>query len=809
MPVAGPDRGSEQFYGITLGWNLCRPLFLALLVAASPLALAIPKDPPPSETELRTLPGPDAIGDADEADPFSLIPTLPDNLAITNDGSIAIDGTAGSVLYRGDVSVLANNGIQLFADEAYLDTKNQFVRLRGNVSIYQGTILHRGTEAIYHYESGKLDATKLRSSLDPMLLEAGRFKTVDHEGNLVFVGEDAGITTHDEEDPGYWLRAKKTVVIPGDRVIFHDLKVQAAGRTVFWLPYLSQPLNQELGYQFVPGSRSNWGPFLLNRYGVMLGGDVDPVTGKREDATILAHFHADILSRRGLATGVDLFDTTLNDNSNLGWLKLYYLNDLNPDIERGGAERGFVNEDRYRIQLRHRANLNLFPSGKSYIDADLSFLSDRYYLEDFDPSAYRYDPTPDNVLAFVHQEERTLFTFWTRLRLNDFYQSDERLPEFALDQVKAPLFGTPIIHEGQTIFGVYKEEKPSFVRKELMDEQSMLAPMDDRYVEIDYLLADHGFARFHTWQEFSLPIQIDDWLTLVPKAGIGYTNYNAVDGLGRDNNRTHVFTGIDASTKFSRSYEDIQSDRWGLDGLLHIVQPYASLSVLETNSLPSGFGRIDRLTASSRPRPLAVGRFSAIDDLEDWSILRLGVRNRLLTHRDDSTHEWLSLDTYIDVFLSDPEFGRSVSNLYNDLRWHPLPWLDLVLETQIPVFKTTDDFTEVAGSIRFMPNEDLEIAIRQRFLNNHPILQNSNRLELEAYKRFSEEWGFGFRQQWEFDTGTLESQNYTLHRNLDSWAVSLGLFHRDNSVEDEYGFYLGFTLKDFPSLSLPLSIGAE
>ena len=808
MPVAGPNKGSDQFYGTIHGWSLLRPLFLALLASAA-TALAVPEDPPPSGAELRTLPGPDGPGQIGDADPFTLIPTLPDNLAITNDGSIAIDGTAGSVLYRGDVSVLANNGIQLFANEVYLDTKNQFVRLTGNVSIYQGTILHRGEEAIYHYKSGKIDASKLRSSLDPMMLEAGQFKTVDHEGNLIFVGENAGITTHDQEDPSYWIRAKKTVIIPGDRIIFHDLKVQAGGRTVFWLPYLSQPLNQELGYRFVPGTRSNWGPFLLNRYGVMLGGDVDPVTGKREDATILAHIHADILSRRGLATGLDLFDTTLQDNPNLGWLKLYYLNDLSPNIERGGSKRESVNEDRYRFQLRQRVNFDLFSSGTTYLDANLTYLSDRYYLEDFDSSAFRYEPNPDNSLALVHQKERSLFTFWTRLRLNDFYQSDQRLPEFAFDQVKAPIFGSPIIHEGQTTFGIYKEDKPSFVRDKLKDEQSMLVPMNDRYVEIDYLLADHGFARFHTWQEFSLPIQVDDWLTLVPKAGIGYTSYNDVKGLGSDTNRTHIFTGIDASTKFSRSYSDIQSDRWGLDGLLHIVQPYASLSVLETNSLPTGFGRIDRLTASSRPRPLAVGRFSAIDDLEDWSILRLGVRNRLLTNRDDSTYEWLSLDTHIDVFLSDPEFGRSVSNLYNDLRWHPVPWLDLVLETQIPVFKTTDDFTEVAGSIRFMPNEDLEIAVRQRFLNNHPTLKNSNRLELEAYKRFNDEWGFGFRQQWEFDTGTLEAQNYTIHRNLDSWAVSLGLFHRDNSVEDEYGFYLGFTLKDFPSLSLPLSIGAE
>jgi len=811
MPVEGPDRRSVMFPRVPFGWDLspCLLLVATLLLAAPPLS-AIPKDPPPAETELRTLPGPENTDPANpESDPFALFPEMPDSIRIENDGSIAFDGEGGTIIYKGSVQVLADNGIQLFADEALLDTRQKFVRLTGNVSIYQGTVLHRGDSATYHYDTRKLDASQLRSSLDPMMLEAGRFHTVDHEGNIVFIGEDAGITTHDEEDPSYWLRAKKTVVIPGDRVIFHDLKVIAGGHTVFWLPYLSQPLDRQLGYHFLPGGRSNWGAFLLNSYGVMIGGEEDPVTGQRDDARILANFHADILSRRGLATGVDFIDTHLDDNPNLGWLKLYYLNDLNPNLERGGQKRESVNEDRWRIQLRQRVNLDLIPGGRTYLDADLTFLSDRYYLEDFDPSTFRTEPAPDNTLAFVHERERTLFTFWTRLRLNDFYQSDERLPEFAIDQVKAPLFGSPIIHEGQTTFGLYRERMPDFARSDLKDEQSLLAPGDSRFMEIDYLLAEHGFARFHTWQEASLPIQIGDWLNLVPKAGIGFTNYSSVQGLGEDTSRPHLFTGIDASTKFSRSYPDIQSDRWGLDGLLHIIQPYASLSFYETNDLPSDFGRIDRLTASTRPRPLAVGRFAAIDDLEDWSILRLGVRNRLLTHRDDSTHEWLSLDTYIDIFLRDPEFGRSVSNLYNDLVFHPVPWLDLSLETQIPFFNTPDDFTEVAGAVRFMPDDDLEIAFRHRYLSNHPILTNSHRIELQTYKRFNEDWGFGLRHQWEFDTGTLESQNYTLHRNLDNWAISFGAFQRTNKVQDEYGFYVGFTLKDFPSFSLPLSIGAE
>jgi hypothetical protein len=38
---------------------------------------------------------------------------------------------------------------------------------------------------------------------------------------------------------------------------------------------------------------------------------------------------------------------------------------------------------------------------------------------------------------------------------------------------------------------------------------------------------------------------------------------------------------------------------------------------------------------------------------------------------------------------------------------------------------------------------------------------------------------------------------------------SVGFFHRNNRVEDEYGIIFSFGIKEIPSLSLPIKIGAE
>lgn len=784
-------------------------LALSLMLTNPPVRSA-PEDPPPSEEELLQLPGPGAPAMPEgQGAAFAVVPTMPERIKVQNDGDVQWNPNTGVVRYRGAVSVRADTGIQLFADEAVVDTKNEVVRVVGNVSVYHGAVLHRGERAEYFYEEERLETGGLRTSLDPFLLESDRFRLVEKNGKAYYLGENAGITSHDDEDPSYWLRADRTTVLPGDRVIFRNLKLYAGDTPVFWLPYLSQNLDQRLGYQFTPGASSTYGAYLFNRYGILLGGETDPLTGDKADAWLLAQFRGDLMSRRGIGTGVDLFDTRLDDNENLGWLKLYYLNDLDPSRQRGGEMRDFVNEDRFRAQLRHRLAFDIIPNGSTYLDADLTWLSDRFYLQDFEPEVFRTEPNPDNILALNHQQGRNLLTFWTRLRPNEFYQSDTRLPELALDQVRHPLFGGPVMHEGQVTFGIYEEEIADFEAKNLRAELAGLPADDPRRSDIESLLDDTGFSRFHIYQELSVPMQLDSGIMLVPRAGFGYTNYWSVEGSGNSTDRTLAFVGVDASMKFSRNYPEVQSHRWGLDGLLHVVQPYGRFSNLTTDELDSSFGRIDRLTASTRPRPLDVGRFTAIDDFAAWSIVRFGVRNRLLTRRDGATHEWLTLDTYLDWFIDDPEFDREFSNLYNDLTWHPVPWLDLTFETQFPVAGSGPDFIEVASGLRWMPNENIEIGLRNRYLDNHPILENSTRVDLDAYARLNDSWGAGMRQSWEFDDGILELQQYSLHRSFSSWAVSLGVFQRDNRVEDEYGFVLGFTLKDFPSTSLPLQINTE
>jgi LPS-assembly protein len=811
--------------GVLLVWLL---LLLPLGAQEQPV---LPEGgvPPPVDT-IKPVP----LSGIPFSSPDLLQPTLPKELKIDNQGTVEGSIDTG-VRFGGPVKIEGDNGLEVFSDTAVLDLKEKSVTLEGKVSVYQGNTLQRGRRAVYFYERKFLDSRDLSISMDPIIMEAGKFTMEQRGGKPVFIGEDAGITTHDVEHPNFWVRAAETKVYPGDKVTFKNLRLYAGEVPVFWLPYLSQPLDAELGYHFIPGARSNWGVYLLNTYGIMLGGTRNPQTGENEDAWLLSRWHFDPRSARGIGTGVDLVDTRLKDNKNLSGLSLYYLNDLSPETRNSGMPRGTVDADRYKIELKHRQSLDPPDDATWYLDSNITLLSDHYYLQDFEPDRYSSDPQPDSTFGIYRRDETSLLSLYARAQVNDFQRTATRLPELAFDQARAPWFGLPVLHEGTTSLGVLGSQAgdaeniiepllalpPGDAREagllnQLSGYERLLAqrirglpPGDPRIAALTEQLLDTGFTRFHTYHDFSLPMMLGGWLSLTPQAGIGYTRYMAVDGPATSEERTHLRAGVEAAVKFSKNLGDFRNHRWGLDGLLHIMQPYANWSLLSSDELDPLYPRVDRLTSSTRPRTLSPERFTATDAMQDWNIVRLGTRNRLLTKRDGQTHEWLYLDTYMDAFIDDPELNRTFSNLYNDLSFNPVPWMSLGVETQFPIVDGGSGFNEFSTYLRYFPTPDMEFTLGYRWLDGHPVLSNSNHIDLRAYTRINENWGVGMRQVLELDDGTLEVQQYSLHRDLGNWVAGVGLTRRDNRIQQQYGVIFSLTLKDFPSVSLPFRIDAN
>src|SRR6202008_4669232 len=175
--------------------------------------------------------------------------------------------------------------------------------------------------------------------------------------------------------------------------------------------------------------------------------------------------------------------------------------------------------------------------------------------------------------------------------------------------------------------------------------------------------------RFDTFHQLTFPNTYFGWLSIVPRVGYRGTYYGKTWDLGStifvpdpdplvpntilpppstvnpikfagDTFRSVFDTGAEASFKISRKWEDVQSRAVGLDGLMHVIQPFSDFSFVATNKDPTDILQFDRFQPSTQLRAIDFPQFTPIDSIAGWTVLRAGVRNKLETRRDDSTVTW-------------------------------------------------------------------------------------------------------------------------------------------------------------------------
>jgi len=788
-------------------------------VPTAPSVPSVPQVPAPIEDLVPStpsgmddlpLPQRNAGGSLDAAEAgLGLLTQMASKISINSDDT-TYDTVAGVARAEGNVDILYED-TRITADRAEYDYNSGEVRAYGDVAVYKDGDVRRGETMVYNVKTGQISSSSLKSGLGPIL-----FETDDFEGSTqsdgVLQTTDTYFTTHDSASPNYHIKAKSVDIYPGERIVFRGAKFYVGKTPVFYLPYFVQPFDDELGYFFRPGYNSYWGGFLLNRYGFLVG-----------DHT-LAKADFDLRSGRGAAVGLELESLRFKNNPNFGRIKFYYAHDIDPEYETSSFTRQDLEAERYRVNFQHRIYVGGPEESTLYADFDLNYLSDQHFYEDFFFNEFRVDPRPDNLINLVKHDARGTLSVTGRFQFNDFLRRDERLPEIALDFTTQPVFGTGIFYRGTTSYGVLRDRLTESDRNQLFDAANVPEnfAVDE---EGQVIIADNGnpllatfpnttdseFNRLHTWHEFLYPMKLGQVLNITPRVGAGFTSYDSIADGGsafEDQIDREAFGfGVEASMKWSKTWDDMQSQRWGIDGFRHILQPYVNYSYLDADSPgEQGLRGIDVWRPTTRLRPIDVPLMTGIDDIRSWNIVRTGVRNELQTRRDGKTHGWMGLNTYLDYYVDDPESDRDVSNLYNDFYWSPLPWLRLQIDSQIPIGDDSLNYTEVNSRLNWMPNRNLSVGFSHLYLSEHPIFEDSSRYALNTYLRLGDSWGLSTVHSFEAEDSTLEYQSYRIHRDLTSWTASLGavVLAGRGTQEDAFGLVLTFTLKDFPDVTIPL-----
>jgi lipopolysaccharide export system protein LptA len=705
--------------------------------------------------------------------------------------------SSGETTYENGLATARDNVVihigntDIYADYAQYNPTTHDVELRGHVRIYRDTSLYIAESSVYNTETKKIRAANGRTEDVPYFLTGKNVTTIADDGYLI---QDGTFTTHDAPRSDFHLHARTIRVYEGDRVIFRNVTAYVGKVPIFWWPYLYQSLDQAFTFTITPAYYSTWGPSLLTQ-----------VTFPIRD-NIEARLRLNYYGRRGPAIGFEPVIDYGKDKSSTAKIKTFYIQDQNPNLNQTAQTRQDVPTGRYRLTLEDRTNF----TDDIYGIANITKLSDQYVMQDFFQGEFRIDPVPDNVVAVAKTDPFYTLTAIERFQANQFFTTTERSPEVVLDIKRHSLFGGPIFYEGETGFANLRLQNPEGSGFE-----------------------NYGTYRFDTFHQLTYPNTYFGWLSIVPRVGYRGTYYGKTWDLGStvfvppsnplepnfilppptlanpvtfngDTFRSVFDTGAEASFKVSRKWENVQSRTFGLDGLMHVFQPFTDFSyVKEDGPNPTAILGFDRFLPSTQPRALDFPQFTSIDSIDDWSVWRVGVRNRLETRRDDRTITWLEVDSFVDVQFDNPYQPTDYSNLVNNVRFTPLPWISLQINSQVPAF--AKGFTEVDTIATVQPIASLQLAVAHRYLNGNPFFQDSSLFVVGGYYRLNDNWGLGVQEQYEAQTGLLQEQRYSIYRDLTSWVASFGGVIRDNSGVKEYGLLFTITLKAFPKFGFDLN----
>lgn len=674
----------------------------------------------------------------------------------------------------------------IYADSARYNSQTHEILVQGNVRIYRDVSLYLTDHAIYNTETKQIKTEEMRTDYEPYFVSGTSVTSISANGYRI---ENGSFTTHDAPDPSFHLHARTIRLYEKDYVVFQNVTFYVGNVPIFWWPYVYQSLNDAFSFLISPSFLSSWGPSLLTKVTIPIG---DKITGD---------LHLDFRTRRGVAIGFDAIMKYGKENDSWAKLKTYYLQDQDPLINRTSVPRGLVSAGRYRATLEDVTHL----TDDIYAIVDVTKLSDAFVMQDFYQGEFRVNPVPDNVLSVAKTGSNYTLTAIARFQANEFFEQTERLPEVVLDVNRTALFNGPIFYEGETGIANLHRQFPSNSEFE-----------------------NYNTVRLDTFHQLTYPNTYFGWLSVVPRFGFRETYYADTRDLAgtmfepSDNPLVPAFLlpdptlampvrygdgkfrgvfngGAEASFKVSREWEDVQSRALGLDGLRHIIQPFTNFSwVSDGGPDPQQILQFDRYEPSTQLRPIDFPQFTSIDSIDHWTVWRVGVRNRLQTRRDDLTVSWLDLETYCDVNIDNPYDRTPYSNLFNKLRFTPLPWASLVVSSQVPAFDK--GFTEVNTNIIFQPVANLQVTAGHRYLNSDPFFKNSSLFVVGGYYRVDDNWGVGVQEQYEATSNILEQQRYSVYRDLTSWVASFGAVIRDNGGVKEYGVLLTFTLKAFPKI---------
>jgi LPS-assembly protein len=665
----------------------------------------------------------------------------------------------------------------------------------GDVTILDHGHIWRGTNFIYNLKTGEVRAGWFKTTQAPYSISGHEMGGVS---NKVQTATNAVISTDDYQKPIFTMRAKTITIAPGDYIEAHQATLYLGKVPVFYYPYYRKSLKANPdNFEFAPGYRSIFGPYLLSAYnwygsnGYGLG---------MVDGTL----HLDERERRGLAGGPDF--ALHMGNWGEAAFRYYYAHDVDPQADGIGAPH--LGENRQRGQFYyedyHYSNVTA--------KVVANYESDPLVIRDFYLGEYNQNVEPASFGEVTALGRNWVVDGMFQPRLVNFFETVERLPDLKLTGLRQQLGNTPIYYESETSAGYFERAFSEtnvpvpFTNYSMMP--SGLADVVTQSTRGGY--PNYSAGRADTFHQFTMPQNFFGWLNITPRVGGRGTYYSDVEGTQIHTNQQGrgIFnTGVDVSFKASRVYRDVESDFWDLNELRHIIEPEINYAYIPFAS--SHVPLFDYQLPALRLLPLDFPDYNSIDSIQNENVLRLMLGNKWQTKRRDGIEDFVNWAVYTDWNLN-PGTNHSFLDLYNDLSFRPRTWITFNASTRYDLADAR--WREAIERVFIQPSTALSLSAGYYYLmNNDPEFQSypgqplagHNLIDFSLYYRINENWGAHIAERFEAQNGSMQEQVYSVYRDLRSWTAAL-TFRVDQGPGQPTDFTFGVTLslKAFPRYKL-------
>ncbi|HUI07624.1 MAG TPA: LPS assembly protein LptD [Verrucomicrobiae bacterium] len=662
----------------------------------------------------------------------------------------------------------------LRADRVKFNTETKDAWAEGHVRLNQPGEEWVAPSLFYNFDTHALKADNIRGFVNPLYLSGEQLQQVD-TNHYVFTRGTA--TTCDYDRPDYHLEGTHGEIWPGDRVVMYDATLRFGDVPVFWFPIVVWSLKGDNPpLLFSVGDDSRWGAFLLSSYSWNVNRDVQVTV------------HADERTRRGFGTGADV--KYRFGSAGEGLLTGYYINDAKPkDTTDVGKDIG---HNRYRGEWQHKQ----YWTNDVTLTVDLHKLSDSDVEDDFFRHEFRHNREPDSVADVTKRGPDYTLSLLTRPQFNDFFAEVERLPEAKLAINRTRLGHTPFFYEGESSVGEYHNDPGN---------TNVVGAAGTNFVG--------NAVRADTFHQIVAPQLLGGWLSVIPRAGVRATYYSRAPesaAVSQDVARVVYDLGMETSFKMSRSWDGVQSDWFRIDGLRHIMQPFADYQwvprpdkttneLFQFDSVREVKLRGGDMLSATRYSPLEFPAYNTIDAIDAQDVVRFGMRQTVQTRRDGEAWNLVDLTGWTDWRIEKEKGQTDFSDFFGTMELRPYAWLKEETSTRYGL--NDGVLHEFNTAARVIDADRWSFGVGTRYLKG-----DSNLVSGDFACRLTRHWTAHIYEQVDLEDGTWEEQEYVLRQETHDWLINYGFrYLTQRTQKDEMTAFFSVTLKAFPKSTLAVN----